>query len=219
MKRRHWTTAEVALLRHLYPSTKTAIVAERLGRSLSTVCQKAQKLRLKKTPEYLASSDACRLRRGDNTGAATRFARGVVPWNKGTHFVAGGRSAETRFKPGNLSGRAAQRIQPIGALRINGDGYLDRKMTTAGRGAQRWTAVHRLVWEEANGPVPRGSVVVFRPGRRSTELADITLDALELVTRRELMMRNTVQRLPKEIVRVVQLRGALMRKINERTRA
>ena len=81
----------------------------------------------------------------------------------------------------------------------------------------RWTAVHRLVWEAAHGPIEPGYVVVFRPGRRSANLDEITLDALELVTRAELMGRNSVHNLPPELVQIAQLRGVLNRKINQRT--
>jgi hypothetical protein len=35
---------------------------------------------------------------------------------------------------------------------------------------RNWVAVHRLVWEQAHGPVPPGHIVVFRPGRHTTDL-------------------------------------------------
>ena len=57
------------------------------------------------------------------------------------------------------------------------------------------------------------------PGRKTTDPALITLDALELVTRAELMARNTVQNLPKPLAQLVQLRGALKRQITRRARA
>jgi hypothetical protein len=75
------------------------------------------------------------------------------------------------------------------------------------------------VWIEAHGPVPAGHAVCFKPGRRSTVLEEITLDALDLVHRRDLMQRNSVHRLPKPLAQLVQLRGALNRKINARERA
>jgi hypothetical protein len=75
------------------------------------------------------------------------------------------------------------------------------------------------VWEAAHGPVPPGHAVVFRPGRRSSELARITVDGLELITRAELMRRNTHHNLPPEVSQLIQLRGALNRKIRNRTKA
>lgn len=47
----------------------------------------------------------------------------------------------------------------------------------------------------------------------------MTLDKLECITFRENMRRNTVHaKYPKELVRLVQLRGALARQINLRQR-
>lgn len=215
--RRHWSASEVARLRALYPHHPTSGIAAQLGRTLTTVYQKAAGLGLKKSAEYLASPAAHRA--DGRKGIGSRFRPGQTPWNKGTHFVAGGRSAETRFKRGSLSGRAAQLLQPVGAYRVNADGYLDRKVRSDGPPQKRWQAVHRLVWIETHGEPPSTHVVCFKPGRRSTVLEDITPDVLELVDRRDLMARNSVHRLPKPLAQLVQLRGALTRSINARERA
>lgn len=135
-----------------------------------------------------------------------------MPWNKGRPFDAGGRSVDTRFRAGNRP----QTWVPIGSRRVNSDGVLDRKITDTGYAPRDWRAVHRMVWEAAHGDVPPGHVVVFRPGRRTTVEADITLDAVELVSRAELMRRNSVHRLPREVAQAVQLIGAVNRQINER---
>src|SRR5690606_8509597 len=118
----------VTILRRYYPDHLTRAIADGLGRTERQVYQKARNLGLKKSEAYLASPDACRLRRGDNVGKASRFEKGQTPWNKGKPFKAGGRSHETQFKPGSLSGRAAENIQPIGAERVSKDGYLERKV-------------------------------------------------------------------------------------------
>lgn len=52
----------------------------------------------------------------------------------------------------------------------------------------------------------------------TTDPAAITADRLELVTRAENMARNTLHRYPKEVAQLIQLRGALNRKINARTK-
>jgi len=127
-------------------------------------------------------------------------------------FVDGQPGVCTRFQPGQMPANRA----PIGTLRINADGYLDRKISSTGYPPADWCALHRLVWIEAHGPVPAGHVVVFKPGRRTTQIEDITLDAVELVTRQEQMARNTVHRYPKEVALAIQARGALVRQINKR---
>lgn len=212
MSRRPWTPEEVCWLRQAYPHVSTEQVAARLQCSVQRVYKKASDLGLTKTPEFLASPAACRLRRGGDVGKTTRFQPGQHSWNKGMRYQPGGRCAETQFKPG----QKPHTWQPVGSLRVRSDGYLERKVTDTGYPPRDWVGVHRLVWIEAHGPIPPGHAVAFRPGRRTTELDKITLDALELVTRAELMARNTVHRLPREVAELVQLRGALVRQINRR---
>lgn len=192
------------MIREFYPHMPTAALAKVIGRTPRALKQKAQTMRVHKTLDYYREFAGL---------AGSRFTKGQKPWNTGKHYVAGGRSVETRFKSGNRP----RTWKPIGSYRITGDGYLGRKVTDTGYTPRDWVSVHRLVWMAANGPTPADHVVVFKPGRRTTELARITLDALELVSRAELMRRNNVHtRLPPELVRVVQLRGALVRKIRHR---
>ena len=87
---------------------------------------------------------------------------------------------------------------------------LDRKVSDTGYPPRDWRGVHLLLWEEHHGSVPPGHAVVFKNGNK----ADIRIENLELITRRELMARNTVHNLPKPLAQLVQLRGALVRKIN-----
>lgn len=222
MSGRPWTAADIAALRRDYPHLPTAHIAARLGRSVGQVYRAAERQGLRKSDAYLASPAACRLRRGNNVGAAHRLTKGFTPWNKGLPGSTGQHpnSAAHHFQPGRPA-HEARNYRPIGSLRLSKDGYLERKVTDdpALYPARRWVAVHRLVWEAAHGPIPAGHAVVFRPGRKATEPERITLDALELVTRAELMRRNSYHtNLPPELARVVQLRGALTRQINKRAK-
>ena len=70
------------------------------------------------------------------------------------------------------------------------------------------------MWERAHGAIPAGHAVVFRPGRFTTNPDAITEDGLELVTRAELMRRNTIHNYPPELARLVQLKGAITRQVN-----
>ncbi len=211
-----WSEIDILILREHYADSLTADIATAIGRPVHQVHAKANKLGLRKSEAWLNTAGG---RLDGQRGASCRFQKGHVPWTAGTHYTAGGRSAETRYKPGNLSGKAALLVLPVGATRVNADGYLDVKVCdTPGPQTLRWKAVHRLVWEAAHGPVPAGHVVVFRQGRRTAVRELITVDVLELVTRRELMARNTVHNLPEPLVKLVQLRGALTRQINRRSR-
>ena len=214
MNGRTWTACDRRTLRALYPHKPTADVARLLNRPAHAVYSMAGLLGLHKTAAYLASPAACRLRRGDNVGAPYRFQKGHAPANKGLRRPgwSAGRMAETMFRKG---GERPHTWVPVGTVVIGHDGYRKRKVSDNRKLASRfnWRFVHVLVWEKKHGPVPRGHAVAFKNGDK----ADIHLRNLELVSRREMMRRNSVHRLPKALVQVVQLRGAIVRQINRRS--
>jgi len=206
MTRRYWTAQETAELKQLYPSTPTAKIAVLLQRPIHCVYNKAATLRLKKSPEYLAGPEACRLRRGDNVGARFRFRPGHVPANKGVKgWQAGGRSAETQFKPGQRGNKWV----PIGSERFC-DGYLQRKTGDTNYPPCDWQPVHALLWVERYGPIPSGYAVKFIDGDKK----NIALDNLALISRGELMLLNTIHRYPPEVKQAIRLVAKLNRTID-----
>lgn len=217
--RRVWTAKDDAQLRALYPDLPTADVAKRLERTTHAINARADKLGLHKSAAYLASPAACRLRRGDQVGKAHRYPNGHVPANKGLrrpgYSVGRGRMQETQFKKGQRSGVAVKLWKPIGTERISKDGYLERKVNNDLPLQARWRAVHLIVWEASNGPLPKSHAVCFK----NRDKTDIRLENLELITRRELMARNTVHNLPKPITSAIQLLGQLKRQIRRKTDA
>lgn len=215
--RRQWHPDEDAVLRMLYADTPTDGIAAVLGRSLSTTYRRARKLGLEKSEEYLLSPDACRLRRGDNVGAAYRFQKGHAPANKGLRRPGWsvGRMKETQFRKGERRGVAVRLYKAIGTERVSKDGYLERKVNDDLPLQRRWRAVHLLMWESVHGPLPPGHAVVFKNGDKK----DIRIDNLECITRQELMARNTIHRYPQEIVHATMLIGAVKQKINRRLRS
>lgn len=209
--RRPWLPFEIAQLRAQYPHMKTAVIAAMLGRAITTVYQQAARLGLGKSPEFFASPAAGRT--NGRQGIGSRFAKGSVAWNKGAHYDSGGRSHETRFKPGVRQGIAVKLYKPIGFERVSKDGYLERKVNDGMPLQKRWRAVHLIVWEAVHGPVnSRTHAVVFINKDRT----DRRLENLEIITRKELLARNWHDRYPKAIKKLVQLRGALQRQINRR---
>ena len=216
--RRYWSDQEIELVRQRYADTPTAELAAQLGRPADAVYRLATKLELKKDPALLSAMARERSARPDHGGRATRFQKGLVPPNKGKKMPKGwapGDMATTQFKKGHKP----HTWVPVGSLTVNPDGILDQKVSEEpGPRHTRWKPVHRLVWERANGPVPEGHVVVFRPGRKTTDPALITLDALELIPRTELMKRNSFHNWPKPLEEVVLLRGRLQRQINKRAK-
>ena len=218
MTRRFWNPEEEALLARLYADLPAPECARRLGRSVSSVYGQVNKLGLTKSAAFWASDRTGRVQRGlqDPRMRVGQFKPGSPPWNKGKPGLTGHHpnTQAHQFKPGRKP-EEARNYLPIGSERLNHDGVLERKMSddTSVYPARRWTPVHRLVWEAAHGPVPRGRVVVFKPGQRTAVAGEITLDRLECITRRELIQRNSVHRRP-ELAGIYQLKGAITRQVN-----
>ena len=215
MTRRPWTPEALAEVCRRYPHERTADIARDLGRSIGSIHGQANMLGLKKSPEYMREIHGRHIAK---IGAYARFKPGQTPWNKGIPGSTGNHpnTKRTQFKKGRAP-EEARNYQPIGTLRIL-DGCLQRKITDdpALYPSRRWVAVHRLVWEEVNGPMPKGYVVVFKPGMASTDPDEITIDRVELITRAELMRRNTRHNLPPELNALISTKARLTRLIAER---
>lgn len=209
--RQFWSAEQDLALRRLYPHAQTADVARQIGRTLRATYWRAAKFGLRKSAAYLASAAAHRL--DGVKGLGTRFVKGIVPANKGLRRPgwSAGRMRETQFKKGNYSKRWDRQVYCMGALRINACGYLDIKVRDGLRG---WETLARWVWQSERGPIPKNGVIRAING----DPDDTRIENLRLTSRAELMRENTYHNYPKEIGRLIQLRGALVRQINRRTR-
>lgn len=206
--RRRWRAEEIKILKENYPHMLTSIVAKLLGKSVIACYGAATKHGLAKTAEFLGSPEACILRRDRSVGEAGRFKPGLVPHNKGVKRPGWsvGRMRETQFK----KEARPHTWRPIGSTRVN-DGYHQTKMTDTGYGPRDWVPTHVLLWREVKGPIPDGHVLCFIDGDKK----HIAIDNLELVSRKELMRRNTIHNLPQDLVNTIMLLGAVKRKVRE----
>lgn len=210
LSRYRWTPASDAMLHDVYPDVPTAELAALMGLRAGQVYQRAAKLGIRKSAEFLALDISGRVQRGRQHPrmVATQFPRGLTPWNKGLKGLQIG-GVQTRFKPGSLPATT----MPVGSYRISG-GMLERKIgERPGPNHLRWRPVSRLVWEAAKGPVPPGHLVVFKPGMRTIALDEITLDRVECITRAENARRNHPAQRDPELGRLVQLKGAITRQV------
>lgn len=170
-----WTPAEDATLSELYKTKPITDISKLMGRGTGSIHNRVQKLGLKRSDEY------------KHITGCGRFTPGHKTWNAGKKgWQAGGRAKATQFKPGQPSNT----WRPIGAERISKDGILYRKVSDTGVKKDDWKAVQVLVWEEHNGPLPDGQIVIFRDGNRD----NFEPDNLQAMTRAENMRRNTIAR-------------------------
>ena len=111
----------------------------------------------------------------------TQFKKGHVPWNKGMKGLSYEGAKATQFKKGHKPGNWV----PIGTERINKDGYVEIKVAD-GQKQNNWLGKHVYIWEEHNGPLPKGHAVIFGDGGKR----NFDLDNLVLVTRAQLVRMN-----------------------------
>lgn len=213
--RKAWTDAEREVIRQRFVDEPTKAIAADLGRSYQAVACQAALMGLKKSPEYLRKVGEESSKVAIAAGAKTQFKPGHRTWNTGKKgWTAGGRSGETRFKPGSKP----QTWVPIGTEVTDRDGYTKRKVAddaAPGMSRLNWKFVHVLVWEEANGPVPPGHIVVFKDRNKS----NLALDNLECISRAENARRNTIHRYGPEVVSTIRLVASVRRRIAKREQA
>jgi hypothetical protein len=203
---RIWAQAELEQLRHLYANTDNKLLAKQFQCSPICLQHIAHRLGLHKSHELLSVLSKEKLIK---FGSQHTFQPGHVPYNKGIRHpgYAVGHMAETQFKKGQCS----PNWLPIGSIRYSKDGYQERKAYDTGYPPHNWVGEHILLWEKHHGPVPPSHAVCFKDGNKT----NITIDNLELVSRADLMRRNAIHNLPKELVDVIMLNGALKRRVRE----
>lgn len=198
--------ARALALKH-YAEMSNADLSRLTGLRVDQIKNLAIREELRKSPAYM-----------ERTGHLNYFEPGQAPWNKGKRHAPDG-SRATQFKAGELNGRAKRLFCEMGTEHVRGDGILYRKVATTGVQGKDWVPVHRIVWDSARGAPTEGHVVVFKPGKKTAVREHITLDRLECITRADNMRRNShYNRYPPEVAGLIQLRGALNRKIRNRTR-
>lgn len=223
MNGKPWTEDEIERLKAAYANRLTGKIAAELGRSLSGVHGMAAKCGLKKSEEFYGGPDSSRLRKGESPPGSekTRFKKGSVPVNKGVRRPgwSPGRMAQTQFRKGERTGKAADNWRPVGTILADPEGYRRIKAREALPGehtgfgnAKVWPFLSRHLWEQTHGPIPRGYVVVFKDGDRS----NCSIDNLELISRGDLARRNAMwNRFPPELIELIQLNSLLKRKLRK----
>lgn len=197
---RKWTEEDMRILRELYPHTRTEELCNILNRSARSVYSQANTNGIKKTQEFI--NDLLRLEadRLKKYGIATRYKKGNPTWNKNVKGYMG--ANVTSFKKGQLP----HNTKSIGDEKLNKEGHTLVKI-----GHKKWIRKHRLIWEQANGPIPKGFYIRIKDGNKE----NYNLDNMELVTMAENMRRNTMHRYPEELKNTMRALQKLKRTIKK----
>ncbi|MDU0938780.1 MAG: HNH endonuclease signature motif containing protein [Clostridiales bacterium] len=113
-----------------------------------------------------------------STGLTGRFEKGHIPANKGKKGYCSPGCEKTWFKKGHIP----KNYRPVGSERVTQDGYVEIKVSDP----NEWELKHRVVWEEANGPINKDECLLFRDNNRQ----NCCIDNLILVKRYEQVRMN-----------------------------
>ncbi len=198
LRRVLWTEEQDQYLREHYPDELTTKVCEALGMGKQQVYRRAQILDIRKSLKFNEAY---------NFKEATQFVTGKAPWNKGLSYQAMGNSPHYQFKPG----RRSHNHKPIGYVRLTKDGYEEVKVRDTGTTRNDYVRRQRIIWEEANGPIPDGNVIVFISGDKT----DFRIENLEMLTRQELVQKNSINRFSPELREMIHLVAKVKRRIKK----
>ena len=113
-----------------------------------------------------------------------RFVKGHNSFNKGKKWAdfmsieSQKNSLRTTFKKGHLP----QNHRPVGSERVNKYGYIEIKIAEP----NKWQLKHRYVYEQMNGPIPKGKKLIFLDGNR----LNLSLDNLQIISNEESLIMN-----------------------------
>jgi hypothetical protein len=167
-----------------FPDEKAQVIADDFGVHVMTIYKTAQRYKVKKSEDFMASAASGRLQKGQCLSPETRFKKGHIPCFKGKKLP---------YKPGNLwqKGHKPHNIGIDGEIRWRRNpGFYFIRISE-----NNWEFLHRFQWEKLNGKIPVGYNVVFKDGNHR----NCEVDNLECISNAELALRNTIHRYPEEI--------------------
>lgn len=194
----------------MYPDESTKAIAEELGLSVAQVHHYADKLKVKKSEEYLNNWSLSGRGRMIEAGKAHRFTKGHKSWNKNKNpkdympAESYAKITKTQFKKGGLP----PNTKHDGAISLRHDktgvSYYYYRIAKA-----KWILYHQKIYQDAYGPIPKNHIIVFK----DRNPMNVSLDNLECITRIENMRRNTFHRLSPEIKQTIKVLTKLKKTI------
>lgn len=163
-------------------------IAEKLNRDVSSVYGRAKVLGLK-----LPKNIKHERKRIPPKNPGGQFKKGITPWNKGKKMPPSAveKMKKTWFKKGNLP----HNTREDGAISVRYHKRDQRNYLYIRLGKGKWELYHRCVWQQHKGEIPDGMVVAFK----DMKFWNCDINNLELITRQELMRRNSWLNYPDEL--------------------
>lgn len=212
-KREYWSDQDIEKLRSLYPDNTTFSVAKMLSRTLYSVNGMAFNLGLKKSEKHLNEGKSGRIKKGERRGTGTEFKKGNKPHNLGKKLdeIMSKDAKEKVLRTAFKKGRLPHNTKHDGIITIRTDkrgvSYQWIRL-----GVAKWLPLYHHVWIEANGPIPKGHVLIFKD--RNT--MNSSLDNIMLISKIEHCKRNSIARIPLEVRQTMTALKKLKKLIEEK---
>lgn len=186
-KRIEFTPEQLERIRLLYPTTSDKQLADEMGCSTKPIRRAAKEMGITKCPEYMDSVNS-----------------GIKKMIK--------LSKQGRLGGGTARGTKPFNTHPIGTeVEKKNGGMVYRKVSDTGVRIVDWRPVSHLVWEEVNGKVPKGCMISFKDGN----VKNVDIDNLELLTRQEMVSRNSSSRYPEEVRKLIAVKREFTKRMNK----
>ncbi len=202
-----WTNERLEYLKSNYANTVTKELLDHLGCQLHQLYNKAHRLSLKKSEQFLKEM-AIRSNLAEH-GKAYLFKKGQTPPNKGKKQVeymsqeAIDKTKATRFK----KGRKPHNTKSDGEITIRESRGIRYKWVRISEG--EWIPYHHKVWKDSGRIFEKGMNLIFRDG----DSMNCKLENLEYLSDKELMNRNSIVNYPPEIRKAMHLISKLNKNI------
>ena len=199
-------TKEDKIIIERFSNERTAKIAEDLNMTYSQICYRAYKYGLKKSKEFINSSKSGRYATGWQGGKNTQFKKGQIPHNKGKkmHPEVYEKVKNTMYKKGNKPHNTKNDNSISWREDKTGRCYAYYKIKDG-----VWDLLHRKIWIDNNGPIPKNNIIYFKDG----DTKNLSIENLGMRTMEENMINNTYVYYPPEIKEVIRLNNKLKKKI------
>ena len=187
-----FTPEQRAFIKKNYKGIGNAELAEKLNKKFGTNFT-TQQMKTYKSNNYLDS------------GLTGYYEKGHIPANKGQKMTAEQyeKCKATMFKKGNVP----HNHKPVGSERIDRDGYTLIKIAEP----NKYVLKHRYIWEQANGPVPEGHLIIFLDGNKQNfDLSNLTCITLaENAVLNHLKLRSTDKDITQAAINVAKIKNKI----------
>lgn len=202
-----WTEQDIEYMTANYPTTFMKDMCEYLDRSEKSIYMQAYLMGLKKDKDFLTEWHKNNIPQAfiDN-----QKKKGDIPHNKGVPMSKEkyDRCRRTMFKKGHRPHNTNK--EGDGAITLRNKENYKARVFNIRISAGKWVPLHRYIWEQVHGPIPKGFIVAFKNG-----YTDCRIENLELMSRADNMRRNSMHNYPEELREMLHIKIGFNRKLNK----